>query len=170
MDLMPYVETLRRELAVAAERGGEEARALAERLIAPLDSAIRLMLLDVLSSAADEITRELAPGSVELRLRAGDPEFVVTPAAGRRSGRAGDRHARRRLRLRRPTTARSRASTCACPSNSRPASSRPRAASGCRSTPGSSAPPPPRSRPTLPTAARRSAAAGSARRYTGWVR
>jgi hypothetical protein len=38
------------------------------------------MLLDALSAAADEITLELAPGSVELRLRSGDPGFVVTPA------------------------------------------------------------------------------------------
>jgi hypothetical protein len=52
---------------------------LAERLTAPLESAIRLTLLDALSAAADEITRELAPGSVELRLRAGEPEFAVTP-------------------------------------------------------------------------------------------
>ena len=80
MDLTPYVENLRRELAVAAEAGGEDARALAERLTAPLESAIRLMLLDALSAAADEITREFAPGSVELRLRAGEPDFAVTPA------------------------------------------------------------------------------------------
>ena len=80
MDLTHYVETLRRDLAVAADAGGEDARALAERLTAPLESAIRLMLLDALSAAADEITRDLAPGSVELRLRAGEPGFVVTPA------------------------------------------------------------------------------------------
>jgi hypothetical protein len=80
MELTQYVEKLRGELAVAAEAGGDEARTLAERLTAPLDSAIRLMLLEALSDAADEITRELAPGSVELRLRAGDPEFVVAPA------------------------------------------------------------------------------------------
>jgi|SRR5215211_6633415 len=80
MDLTMYVENLRRELAVAAEAGGEDARALAERLTAPLESAIRLMLLDALSAAADEITRELAPGRVELRLHAGEPDFVVTPA------------------------------------------------------------------------------------------
>jgi hypothetical protein len=79
MDLTPYVEKVRRELALAAEAGGEDARALAERLTAPLESAIRLMLLDALSAAADEITRELAPGSVELRLRAGEPDFVVSP-------------------------------------------------------------------------------------------
>src|SRR3954471_15934308 len=80
MDLTSYVETLRRDLAVAAEAAGEDARALAERLTAPLESSIRLMLLDALSAAADDITRELAPGSVELRLRAGEPEFVVAPA------------------------------------------------------------------------------------------
>ncbi len=79
MDLTQYTENLRRELAVAADAGGQDARALAERLTAPLESAVRLMLLDALSAAADEITRELAPGSVELRLRAGEPEFVVMP-------------------------------------------------------------------------------------------
>ncbi|MBH1933650.1 hypothetical protein I5Q34_04965 [Streptomyces sp. AV19] len=74
MDLTPYVDTLRRELAVAAEAGE-----LAERLIAPLESATRLTMLNVLSAAMDEITRELAPGSVDVRLRGLDPDFVVTP-------------------------------------------------------------------------------------------
>ncbi|MFC9686118.1 toxin-antitoxin system HicB family antitoxin [Streptomyces sp. NPDC056948] len=79
MDLTPYVDSLRRELAVAAEAGGEDARELAERLTAPLESAARLTLLNVLSAAMDEITRELAPGSVDVRLRGLDPAFVVTP-------------------------------------------------------------------------------------------
>ena len=78
MDLSPYVDTLRRELAVAADAGGEDARALAERLSAPLDSAARLVLLEALSAAAAEITRDLAPGSVDLRLRGREPSFVVT--------------------------------------------------------------------------------------------
>lgn len=79
MDLTPYVARLSAELAVAAEAGGADARALAERLTAPLDSAVRLTLLEALSAAADEITRDLAPGSVELRLRGRDPSFVVSP-------------------------------------------------------------------------------------------
>jgi hypothetical protein len=83
MDLAPYVDHLRRELAIAAGAGGEEARALAERLAATLESATRLALLEALSAAADEITQELAPGSVEVRLRGRDPSFVVTPRAGR---------------------------------------------------------------------------------------
>lgn len=78
MDLTPYIDNLRRELAIAAEAGGEDARALAERLTAPLESATRLALLEVLSAAADEITRDLAPGSVEVRLRGRDPDFIVT--------------------------------------------------------------------------------------------
>ncbi|MEW2613520.1 hypothetical protein AB0937_25635 [Streptomyces sp. NPDC047880] len=79
MDLTPYVDNLRRELAVAAEAGGDDARELAERLTAPLESATRLVMLNVLSVAMDEITRELAPGSVDVRLRGLDPDFVVTP-------------------------------------------------------------------------------------------
>src|ERR1700704_136615 len=79
MDLRPYVDEIHRQLAVAAEAGGDEARALAERLVAPLDAAIRLALQNALAAAADEITCELAPGSVELRVRGRDPAFVVTP-------------------------------------------------------------------------------------------
>ncbi|MCE6994312.1 toxin-antitoxin system HicB family antitoxin [Saccharothrix sp. S26] len=82
MDLTPYVDNLRQELATAAEAGGEEARALAERLVAPLESAVRLTLLEALSAAVDEITRDLAPGSVDVRLRGRDPEFVVTVPDG----------------------------------------------------------------------------------------
>jgi hypothetical protein len=78
MDLQPYVENLHQQLVVAAETGGQEARELVERLAAPLDAAIRLTLQDALAAAAEEITCELAPGSVELRLRGREPEFVVT--------------------------------------------------------------------------------------------
>ncbi|WP_233611705.1 toxin-antitoxin system HicB family antitoxin [Amycolatopsis sp. WAC 01376] len=86
MDLTPFVDTVRRELAVAAEAGGAEASALAERLTAPLASAIRLALLDALSAASDEITRDLAPGSVEVRLRAGEASFAVTLPAAEQDG------------------------------------------------------------------------------------
>ena len=93
MNLTPYVEDLREHLAAAAEAGGEEARALAQRLTAPMDAAVRLMLLEALSSAAAEITRELAPGSVDVRLRGGEPEFVVSAPGAEHAGgapQAGD--------------------------------------------------------------------------------
>ncbi|MFD5704149.1 hypothetical protein [Streptomyces lasiicapitis] len=64
MDLTPYVANLRHELAVATEAGDEEARALAERLAATLETATRLALLNALSDATREITRDLAPGEL----------------------------------------------------------------------------------------------------------
>ncbi|MCP2274125.1 Arc family DNA-binding protein [Actinokineospora diospyrosa] len=77
MDLTTYVNKLGQEFATLAEAGGDEARALVERLTGPLESAIRMTLLEALSAAADEITSDLAPGSVELRLRGREPDFVV---------------------------------------------------------------------------------------------
>ena len=77
------------------------------------------------------------PRSVELRLRCGDPDFVVFPRRrGAQSRPAGARPTR---------TARTPGSTCGCPSSSRPASRRRPRASDCRSTPGCCAPPPPSS-------------------------
>ena len=83
MDLRIYVENLQRQLAAAAEAGGGEARDLAERLLAPLDAAMRLTLQDALTAAAEEVTRELAPGSVQVRLSGRDLEFAVTPPPAR---------------------------------------------------------------------------------------
>jgi uncharacterized protein (DUF1778 family) len=78
MNLSPYIESVQRQLAAAGATGDEEARALAERLASALESAVRLALQDALAAAVDEITCELAPRSVELRLRGRDPEFVVS--------------------------------------------------------------------------------------------
>jgi hypothetical protein len=79
MDLSPFVDQLRRDLLAAADAGGDDARALAERLTAPLESSVRLALLSALSQAAEELTGQLAPGSVDVRLRGGDIGFAVTP-------------------------------------------------------------------------------------------
>jgi len=78
MELGPHVSDLQRQLVDAAENGSEETRAVAERLAAGLDAAARIVLLDVLSAAVGEITRDLAPGSVDLRLRGREIDFVVT--------------------------------------------------------------------------------------------
>ena len=77
MDLSSYVDTLRHELAVAARSAGPEAENLAERLTAPLESATRLVLQEAVSDAAQEISRDLAPGSVDVRLRGRELGFVV---------------------------------------------------------------------------------------------
>ena len=78
MELGQYVTDLQRQLVDAAANGAEDTRAIAERLATGLDAATRLVLLDALSAAVGEITRDLAPGSVDLRLRGREVEFVVT--------------------------------------------------------------------------------------------
>ena len=77
MDITQYVEGLRRDLGHAAEAGGEDIRAAAERLALALDPAVRLTLMDALSQAACDITNELEGSSVEVRLRGREPVFVV---------------------------------------------------------------------------------------------
>ncbi|MGN8247251.1 toxin-antitoxin system HicB family antitoxin [Cellulomonas soli] len=81
MELTHYVDDLQDRLATAADVAGGDARQLVQRLTAPLDAAIRLVLLDALSAAAGEISAELAPGWVDVRLRGGSPEFVVAAPA-----------------------------------------------------------------------------------------
>ena len=77
MDLDRYVSELQTQLAAAAENRDADARAVAEQLSAALDAAVRLMVLGVLSDAASEITREIAPGSVDVVLRGRDPHLLV---------------------------------------------------------------------------------------------
>jgi hypothetical protein len=86
MDLGPYVENIQRQVVVAAEAGGDDARALAGRLLSPLDAAIRLTLQDALVAAVEEITCDLAPASVQVRLRGRDPEFIVSAPAAETPG------------------------------------------------------------------------------------
>ncbi|MGW2817890.1 hypothetical protein [Streptomyces sp. NPDC001415] len=77
MDLTPYVESLRREFLAVAQARGEDALAVGKELTAAFDSSVRLTLLRALSDAAEEITGELVPGSVEVRLRGVGLSFVV---------------------------------------------------------------------------------------------
>jgi hypothetical protein len=80
MQLNHYVTAVQHQLDVAAEAGGPDAVAVSERLTPALESVLHLVLLEALSDAASEITLELAPASVEVRLRGRDPEFVITNA------------------------------------------------------------------------------------------
>ncbi|HEV7624388.1 MAG TPA: toxin-antitoxin system HicB family antitoxin [Amnibacterium sp.] len=77
MDLDRYVIELQEQLSKVVV-GDDAALAVADRLSGALDAAVRLVLLEVLSDAAGEITRELAPGSVDVRLRGRDPELLVS--------------------------------------------------------------------------------------------
>ena len=77
MQIQTHVDELQRQLLSAAAPGGEAAEELAARLITALEPAARLVVLEALSEAAGEITRELAPGSVDVRLRGREIDFVV---------------------------------------------------------------------------------------------
>jgi hypothetical protein len=88
MDLTPYVESLRHDLAAVAAAGTEETRRLAELLTAALEPAVRLAMVDALSAAAAEVTEALSGPTVEVRMHGREPRIVVTqaepepPAAG----------------------------------------------------------------------------------------
>jgi hypothetical protein len=81
MDLTPYLETLRADLAAAAAPGGPDTARAADLLGRSLETSARLALLEALSDAAAEITTRLQDGTVEVRLRGRSADFVVTRAA-----------------------------------------------------------------------------------------
>ncbi len=82
MELTPYLDGLRRDLAAAAAPGGPDVRQAADLLAGSLEASARLFLLEALSDAAAEITSRLSQTasdvSVEVRLRGRDAQLVVT--------------------------------------------------------------------------------------------
>ncbi len=77
MELTPYVDSLRRDLAAAAEAASSEVRDAAERLSYAVEPSLRMVLLEALGVAAAEVTDQLAHAVVDVRLRGRDPEMVV---------------------------------------------------------------------------------------------
>jgi hypothetical protein len=178
MQLDRFVDDIDRQMAVAATAGGPEAGALAERLVLPLRSAVRLALLDALSAAADELTLELAPGSVELRLRAGEPSFVVegvaaappaepevaTPSRADAPPAEHDEGGSSRINLRMPDSLKARVEAAALREGRSVNAWLVRAATAAIEQPTGTAQPYPSVPPDSPAAARR-----RSRRVTGWA-
>src|SRR5215218_4954264 len=81
MDLTPYLEALRADLAAAAAPAGPETTRAAELLGHALEASARLALLEAISDAAAEITTRLTEASVEVRLRGREADLVVTQHA-----------------------------------------------------------------------------------------
>ncbi len=108
MELSQYVEGLRRELGSLTKFAPDDVAEVARRLAEALDSSVRLTLLEVLSAAAAEITTKLDETVIDVRLSAGEPEFVVTtvpdqhaePAAGAGPDLAADEAGTARVTLR----------------------------------------------------------------------
>jgi predicted HicB family RNase H-like nuclease len=81
MELTPYLEALRADLAAAAAPGGPDVARAAEMLSYSLEASARLALLEALSDAAAEITTRLRDASVEVRLRGREADLVVNHTA-----------------------------------------------------------------------------------------
>lgn len=78
MDLTPYLENLRRDLAAVAAPGGPDIARAAELLAGSLEASARLSLMEALADAAAELTTKLGTASVEVRLRGREADLVVT--------------------------------------------------------------------------------------------
>jgi hypothetical protein len=117
MDINHLVETLRQDLARAAEVGGDDTRAAAERLLSALDPALRLTLMDALSQAAAEIGEALPGVAIDVRLKGREPVFVVEGAPRAASERepfeTDDDEAVMRITLRLPEALKTRAEALA---------------------------------------------------------
>lgn len=86
MDLSPYVDSLRHDLAAAADAASTDVRDAADRLAYAVEPSLRMVLLEALGVAAAEVTDQLTDAVVEVRLRGRDPELVVAEHAPHPSG------------------------------------------------------------------------------------
>ena len=115
MDLTPYLTALRHDLTAASAVGGADVARAAELVADALGPALRLVLLDLLGEAADEVTAALDGPSVEVRLRGREPELVVTSPhpAPELPPPASEDEGTSRLTLRLPETLKARAEQAA---------------------------------------------------------
>ena len=77
MQLESHIQEIQQELAAAASLGDEATAEAARRMADALAATLHLHLLDLLGEAALEITGQLEPARVEVRLAGRDPELVV---------------------------------------------------------------------------------------------
>jgi HicB family len=77
MQLDSHIQAIQQELAATGALGDEAAAEAARRIGEALASTLHLHLLDILGEAALEITGQIEPGRVEVRLAGRDPELVV---------------------------------------------------------------------------------------------
>ncbi len=102
MRIQIYVEALKDDLSAAAAAGDEQVADAAARLVAVLDPALRLRLLDLLGEAAREIGDLLPEGRVEVRLAGSDAELVYVEDAASVATPAAEDAVSARITLRLP--------------------------------------------------------------------
>jgi hypothetical protein len=99
MDTTRWSEAVRADLESAAAVGGEALIEAAGRLSAALDASMRLALLDALSEASMELTRQLAAGRIEVRLAGREVELTYVAEVPAPATSEDDASARITLRL-----------------------------------------------------------------------
>ena len=118
MDLDPYLDALRGDLAKATALADAHTRGVAERLLAALEPALRLRMVETLTDAAASLSAELGD-VVEVRMDGRDPVWFVQR---RNSGDAaepslvrpeGDADGTARITLRLPESVKTRADAAA---------------------------------------------------------
>ena len=82
MDLSPYVNQLREDLASAAAAGDEQTRRTAALLGSAIEPAARLAVMNALSDLAAEVTAALPDHVVEVRLDGRDVRVSVSGQPG----------------------------------------------------------------------------------------
>ena len=77
MEMAPFIEALRKDLAAIAHPGDLESSELVRRMGAAIEAWARLRLLEAVSQAAVELNAQLPSGSrVDVRLAGSDPALV----------------------------------------------------------------------------------------------
>jgi len=101
MQMAPYIEALRADLAEIAALGDEATAQAAQRLSVALRSSVGLRMLDALTEAALELSAQIPSGHVEVRLAGQDPTlvFVAEQPAEALAVADDDQSARITLRL-----------------------------------------------------------------------
>ena len=115
MDLSKYVEALRADVTAAAAVGGPEVARAAELVADALDASLRLVILDILTDTANDLTAALDGPTVEVRMRGREPELVLSGPAPEPAPAAVpiEDEGTARLTLRLPETLKARAEQAA---------------------------------------------------------
>lgn len=80
MKLQPIVDGITEDLRRAGAVGGEETARVAELLVASVETAVRLHILDALHEAAKELAESVPDVEVDVRLEGRDPVLSISLA------------------------------------------------------------------------------------------
>ena len=102
MDLSQLVAALQADLAAVASLGDDRTAEAGRRLSVALEGSLVLRLVDAFAAAALELTQQLPPGRIEVRLAGRDPQLVYVEEAQEDAPPTVDDASTARITLRMP--------------------------------------------------------------------